>query len=520
MLDDDAPDGALPPVIGVRNIQVFRSSRDVPEMCDGKGWTYNHHMDLACWRGRLYVAWDNGEKDEDTWPAREVYSTSEDGVTWSAPKELFPQGVSTSLRMYFFHAKNDRMLAIAGMRWSHEKLQEELKRGAVVREIKADHSLGDVFTLIADERVTNAPPMFSTSGDKPFVEACQQLLANKPFLETQDYGVLLGNRKMKWHDPANSPVRLRNFGKAISFFHRKDGALVGIGKQGWTIVSTDEGDTWSQPIRPRSLVTGNAKVWGTHTSDGRYALVYNPKPNERFPLAMISGDDGITFKDMRIVHGEVPRQRYPGLYKSLGPQYVRGISEWASDHSRKDDSLWVVYSVNKEDIWVSRIPIPAQTSGWSTYSPRWAPASVGDDGKTVKLEDRDPYDYAKATYCFPESKKIAVSFQLVGGISARPTTLKLDFLDNAGKRAFQMSLPDAKLSIQIDADAIAGTYTMLVDGKATATNQPLSEKIEQFQRLTFYTDEYRGLGKIDAVPAGSDKPLEPARFEIRSLSVR
>jgi hypothetical protein len=83
-----------------------------------------------------------------------------------------------------------------------------------------------------------------------------------------------------------------------------------------------------------------------------------------------------------------------------------------------------------------------------------------------------------------------------------------------------MSLPDAKLSIQIDADAIAGTYTMLVDGKATATNQPLSEKINRFQRFTFYTDEYRGLGKIDAVPAGSDKPLEPAKFEILNLSVK
>src|SRR5579872_1548448 len=79
LLNNNLPDGGIPPVVGVRNYQVFRASRSAPEMTDGKGWTYNHHIDIACWRGRLYVAWTNGEKDEDTWPAHEVYSTSTDG---------------------------------------------------------------------------------------------------------------------------------------------------------------------------------------------------------------------------------------------------------------------------------------------------------------------------------------------------------------------------------------------------------------------------------------------------------
>src|SRR5438552_10163299 len=222
------PDGGLPPVVGVRNIQVFRATRDVPEMSDGKGWTYNHHMDMACWKGRLYVAWTNGEKDEDVWPAREVYSTSEDGMKWDPPRELFPQGVSTSLRMYFFHAPNGRMLVIAGQRVSREKLKEENKAGAVVREIRVDLTLGDLFTLIADPLAKDAPRIFDTSKDAQFVESCRQLLANRPFLETQDYGVLLGDRRMKWHEVARTDRAYRNFGKAFSFFHRKDGALVGI----------------------------------------------------------------------------------------------------------------------------------------------------------------------------------------------------------------------------------------------------------------------------------------------------
>jgi hypothetical protein len=170
---------------------------------------------------------------------------------------------------------------------------------------------------------------------------------------------------MKWHDVANwSSVdeytrgRADFFGKAFSFFHRKDGALVGIAKLGFVVVSTDDGQTWSAPIRPRSLVTGGAKVWGQRTSDGRYALVYNPHPTERFPLVVVSSDDGITFRQTRVIFGDKPPMRYPGLNKGLGPQYVRGISEWSSDGSWKDRAMWICYSVNKEDISVSRIPVP------------------------------------------------------------------------------------------------------------------------------------------------------------------
>src|SRR5580704_2346257 len=134
-INTNLPDGGLLPAIGVKNIQIFRASHDSPELTDGKGWTYNHHIDMACWKGRLYVAWSSGEKDEDTWPWREVYSTSTDGLTWSPTAELFPQGVSNPLRMHFFLAPNGRMLAIAGLRRGEVKLTDKNRDTMVVREI-------------------------------------------------------------------------------------------------------------------------------------------------------------------------------------------------------------------------------------------------------------------------------------------------------------------------------------------------------------------------------------------------
>ena len=330
----------MPTVPGVRTIEVFHATAG--------GWTYNHHVDLACWNGRLYLAWNSCEKDEDIWPSREMYATSEDGVHWSPPAELFPQGRSTALRVYFFHAPNGRMLAIAGLRTSNDTVAEMSKGGLVVREIRANHSLGAVYTL------RGTATTYATSSDRSFVEACEQLLANKPFLEQQDYGRLLGERRMKWHDRSADFDR---FGK-MCFFHRKDNALVAVMKWGWVLASRDEGETWSSPVRPSTLVTGMAKVWGQRTPSGKYVLFYNPDPEKRYPLVMVHGENGITFGDMQIVNGDHPPLRFAGLNKLEGPQYVRGISEWSSDGSFHDDAIWIAYSMGKEDIYVSRVPSP------------------------------------------------------------------------------------------------------------------------------------------------------------------
>ena len=120
-LDPSLPDGGLPPVVGVQSFCVFRASRAVPELTDGKGWTYHHHVDMACWKGRLYVGWNSCEQDEDVWPSRELLSWSIDGSSWSPPVEMFPQGLSVCLRMYFYHSHNGRMLIIAGLRLDREK---------------------------------------------------------------------------------------------------------------------------------------------------------------------------------------------------------------------------------------------------------------------------------------------------------------------------------------------------------------------------------------------------------------
>jgi len=266
------PDGGLKPLVGVHNIQVFRASRDLPDAANMEGWTYAHHQDLACWKGRLYAAWAMTPKDEDVPPYRVVYATSINGIQWSAPTDLFPRENAWSCRFYFYRASNGLMLAFCAGKMSEGTVKEAEKKVLLVREIAPNHTLGPVFTLIAPR--AGQPPAFETSTNRDFVAACREAVDNRPLLEQQDLGVFLGNRRMKWHE---NPPKFWGwpFGKALSFYHRQDGVLVGIAKQGFVTTSSDEGKNWSTPVIPPTLTAGSGKIWGQRTADGR--LRYNRK---------------------------------------------------------------------------------------------------------------------------------------------------------------------------------------------------------------------------------------------------
>jgi hypothetical protein len=364
-LNFDLSTGGLKVAAGIETYFVIRSDSAHPETAEGYGWTYQHHPDIAVWHGRYYVAWNSCKVDEDTWPSRELISSSVDGKVWTKPAEMFPQGVSTSLRMFFYLAPNGRMLLIAGLRKNHEKTKELTKEGLVVRELLADHSLGNVFTLKSPAiSSTDYPSVFETSTDKDFIKACRALLADNVYLQQQDFGNMVDPAtRMKWNNPENwvgndeLKKAAAGFGKAMCFFVRKDGAIVGIAKNRWVTLSFDKGKTWTQPTQPKSLISGMGKVWGQRTSDGRYALIYNPDLGRRWPLAMLTSDDGITFRNPVSINNDLPKRRYEGLNKNQGLSYHRGLSKWNNDGSIKDKALWLVASLNKEDICVIRIPI-------------------------------------------------------------------------------------------------------------------------------------------------------------------
>jgi hypothetical protein len=565
-LDPLLADGGLPPVVGAQAFCVFRATRGAPQLADGLGYTYHHHVDLACWRGKLYVGWNSCEKDEDVWPSRELLNSSDDGVNWSSPVEMFPQGLSTPLRMYFYRSGNDRMLVIAGLRLDTRKLREDVKAALIVRELRDDHSLGEVFTLQPPDATRDAPTPFDTSPDRGFVEACHELLGNTLFLEQQDRGRLLGPRRMNWHDAKNWPGGIMPgtgrgkwvFGKALSFEKRPDGAWLGVSKMGWCIVSHDDGKTWTAPVVPSSFVTGKAKAWLQRTRDGRYALVYNPSRRNRYPLVVATSSDCVHFHDMRLVQGELPIQRYPGDDRSIGPQYCRGISRWSSDGSRDDDAMWLVYSMNKEDIWVSRVPLPITPGGpdeveddfatfspggvipgWNTHHPKWASVRVEGKPRELRLECRDPFDHAVATRCFHSSTTLTVDLRLtVHALRNEPAEIDLvstfggrrpvrvllnpigtiDTMDGDGERRVASFHPGTPLAVSIHVDVGKQSFSIAVDG-APLREFAFAQHADDVQRLVIRTGPYRNVGGLQPVDPARDVPSAPASLSIAHVRV-
>ncbi len=436
--------GQLNSAVGVHNIQTFRANRDNPE----NNWTYNHAPMLAYWNNTFYLQYLSDPVGEHIPPGQTLLLTSKDGYHWSKPAVIFPPykipdgfskknqpGVAKDLyavmhqRMGFFVAKNKRLLTLAyyGIALdAKDDPNDGQGIGRVVREMYTDGTYGPIYFIRPNaswKLDKNTYPLYSASKDKGFVEACNELL-NTPLMMQQ------------WVEEAdrNDPlIPLKKEVKAFSYYHLPDGKTVGLWKHALTSVSKDHGKTWEyNPLRAPGFVNSNAKIWGQKTSDGKFATVYNPA-EFRWPLAISTSDNGLDYKNLWLVTGEITAMRYGGNYKSYGPQYVRGIEE--GNGTPPDGNMWLTYSMNKEDLWVAKVPVPimADVKGpvqevfadlppgeelkyWNIYSPVLAPVQIekGSDGKkALILKDKDHFDYATAERVIAESRKPVIEFTVV-----------------------------------------------------------------------------------------------------------
>jgi hypothetical protein len=576
-IDLSVHDGRLRPAIGVESIQVIRANRTRPETADNYGWTYNHAPMLAYWNGKFHLQYLSNPFAEHLPPGQTLVAVSSDGRNWEQPRPVFPiyhvrPGPTSSIesgiammhqRMGFYVAPNGRLLVL-GFYGRAPNFSGANGIGRVVREAYRDGTYGPIhfirYNSLSDHNESNTShPSYTRSGDPGFIDACNALLADK--LKTMQW----------WDEERNSddPFFTLRGPSSPSVYHRRDGKAVALFKASWAAVSSDEGLSWSSPVQVPTIITDGAKTWGQRTEDGRYAIVYNPANfgSHRWPLAIATGDDGIVFEDMLLVSGEVPPLRYRGRAKDFGLQYVRGITEGSGDPPGSD--LWVTYSVNKEDMWVSRVQVPVRSKvagpvedrfdqlgvgavvpDWNLYRPRWADTKVtafpSARNKSLQLSDSDPYDYAKAVRVFAESRTVQISLRLL----ARQTEtgrLEIEILDPAGHRPIRVVLSgggrlqttngDALIDagryragvwhhIEFAVDAGEGRYDLSVDGEHVVRQAAFAEAVTSVERLSFRTGEYRTTPTRETdryagfdLPGG-DVPVTPAVYHIDDVLIR
>ena len=587
--------GQIFPARGVKCYQIARANRTHPEWDDGTACTYKHAADPVWFAGRFYVQYLVNPKDEHTGAGQSILASSPDGVHWEDFAVSFPpyripactirsrdgeervfDGESFAVmhqRMSFYHTSKGKMLVLGFYGFCPQPWQtpwDQRGIGRVVRELYPDGSMGEIYFILPCYQAgwTDALlgyPLYTQSPDPDFAAACEELLADR--LAVQQWAEENGDESPLI--TVKHPKKGRK-NEAFCWYHLDEDTVIGLWKHSLAARSEDGGKTWSPVTRVPSLVMSGQKVWGCRTSDGRYAMVYDPtlETQHRYPLCVTTSEDGLDFDNMRLVHGEVPPMRFEGFWKDLGPQYMRGISEGLP--TPPDGDLWVAYSVNKEDIWIARIAVPflgeeeaaeieedfsapGAFDPWNLYSPKWAPAGPAQtgEGTVLRLSDREPYDYCKAERILKPASRLRVSFTIVPHQDSRGS-LYIELLDAKGATAVRLILrADGKLyartvcempaasyrageplSITVEADCADFRCTLSLNGAPLCGEDgepvrwPFMQAVNEISRFALRTGPVRRSPTLDDVPDGKpeaplpgcDEPCEEAAYDLVRFS--
>jgi len=573
-------DGGLPHAVGVHHFQVLRANRGHPSEDGEIGWTYNHQPFLAYWNGRFYLQYLSNLFQEHTPPGRTLLTTSENGRDWATPMVVFPEYALPEIktedsvipagtkavmhqRMGFYVAPNGRLLTLAFYGYCATPRNSPNAGnglGRVVREIRKDGGFGPIYFIRYNRHAgfnesNTSYPYYKTSRDEGFVKACDALLSDK-LVTLQWWEEDRGKDGFFALDPgaaenaayfSASITTSKGAGKALCYYHRPDGVVVGLWKNQYSALSADNGQSWTKIALSKTLWTCGAKVWAQRTDDARYALVHNQSATRRnrFPMVVMTSSDGHIFDDMLCARGEVPPKRYQGIHKNTGPQYYRGIVEGNGDPS--GDEMWVTYSVNKEDIWVAkmRVPIKGEVTEpvndnfehggraldlWNILSSKWAPVAVvaeqGAKNDCLELLDEEPYDYALAERLFPRNRTVRIQFRFNAAQVAQGHALEVEVQDQQGMRPLRLRVDRNWLGmdhkqvdvspvaiqngrwhmIELKVDCAKRSYDLLLDQAPVRQGIPFAEAAESVERIVFRTGPYRGFVPPEIVEAGMPNP--------------
>ena len=546
--------GQLLPARGVCCYQVTRANRTHPEEDDGVGGTYKHGADMAYWKGKFYVHYLTNPYSEHTGAGSSVLAISADGIHWGRFRKAFPpykipeckvtdrDGQETvhsgeeyavvHQRVGFYRASDDRLLLLGFYGWSPKPWMipwDKRGIGRVVRELYEDGSMGPIYFIRPCRQAGWTEelllyPLYYKSEDKGFVAACEELLHDS--LAVQQWAEENGD--------ADDIIQIKHNGasnQAFCWYHVDGDTVVGLWKHSRVARSDDVGRTWTPVTVSPSLVMSGQKIWGQKCGDGTFALVYDPtlESTHRWPMCVVTSTDGYAFDDMLLVHGEVPPMRFGGFWKDMGPQYMRGISE---GFDRPEDAMWVAYSVNKEDIWVARIPVPITGEetekdirgfeGFNLYAPKWAPAEILPD--RLRLRDADPYDYCKAERLVRPARQMETAFTVIPGQNDHGE-LWCELQDEKGQAAVRLIFrgdgmlcrrttaivpvcgyePGQKISVKVSVDCETHSYTLEVNGESVGVARFMTA-VDSISRFVLRT------GGPRLVPTREDDPIEDPAY--------
>jgi len=357
-------------------------------LADGTGvdnmGAYSHHPHVIYHAGLLYATWSNHLQDEDGGGQRVLIRQSKDlGKTWvpplsERPAVLFPQ-------LSDWKKRSDKILdsdltgtsngfaVIDGCLYAvNEVLKigigyQQIGKGRLVRRINDDGTFGETFWI--EPKAPEIPqgfPNYPDLSDPKFAEIGKKINVylhdkQRKHLLTWDFkGERNTTTELEPGHTGSPPDRHALCEPTVSY-QTPDGVLAmfwrdlgGRAKEDgapslrlYQSVSFDDGEHWSIPERT-TIPNCNSRPCAGNLPDGTVYLLNNPISRKHLILSL--SKDGKTFDRHWLVRRIDHPQRFQGLYK--------GNYQAAYQHACfAKDFLFVIYSVNKEDVELVRIPI-------------------------------------------------------------------------------------------------------------------------------------------------------------------
>ena len=341
---------------GVEHFPIFHATEAIG--------TYSHHAQLAHRDGTFFAAWSNHKEREDGPGQRVFASLSTDGRLWDEPFELFPSQGPTE------PGNKEAVRVLTALAWvpvgeQMYAVAEVNNHGRVARSVSADGQLGPVFWLIAKPPATvDGFASYPASTDPRFSGVAATIvdhLAEPMNLPSWDFYNDAARRKMiGFHKKAADGHRMCE----PTTYRRPDGVYVRLYRdlesthRIYASLSRDNGRSWAEP-EPTDIPDSPSRSFSGNLPDGRCYLIGNqvakpfdqkqPQHHTRDPLVISVSRDGIVFDLAAAIRTGAPKIRVRGHGKGKGYQYPAATIV--------GDDLWVLYSIGKEDVAISRVPL-------------------------------------------------------------------------------------------------------------------------------------------------------------------
>lgn len=324
-----------------RHVLLYHAEKGDHQFC--------HHPSLVRFKNQFHCIWSNGVVGEDELGQRILMSSSPDGLKWSKPTPLAvdPSNRGACVAVGFL-ATASRLTAFY-----------------TVTGGSNFHPDTAVWAKTSTDARSWSKPRRITSGF--FIEGPKRIAGGRLLLSGEHVGEARGTKRMRllysdeadglagWKEAKIAPGILKTFGYTEpNPVRRTDGTLVMLFRNYsgflYGSVSRNDGSGWTDPVKT-NFPDSTARFATGRLPDGTTWIINNPGPKrlDRSLLTIALSRDGAVFDRAFIIRGEPTRMRYKGKSKLDGWQYPNALAH--------DGYLFVAYSINKEDVGLTRIDV-------------------------------------------------------------------------------------------------------------------------------------------------------------------